>query len=115
MKNISDDITTKLIEYIALGLYKENEKLPSVRELSTTYHVNPNTIAKVYASLEEKGYIYALPAKGYYVSTLNHHLVENVKSDIKPLIKEIVLLGKIIHLDKQDLLELMKQESERYD
>lgn len=115
MKNISDEIMTALIEYIALGLYKVNEKLPSVRELSTLYHVNPNTIAKVYASLEEKGYIYALPAKGYYVSETNPVLIDNVKLDMKPLIQKLILLSKIIHLSQSDLIDMLTKEDEKYD
>ena len=112
MKNISEEITQTLIEHIALGLYKENEKLPSVRELSTKYRVNPNTIAKIYTSLEEKGYIYAVSAKGHYVSKSNDALESNVKEEILPLIKKVVMLSRIIHLEKQDLLGLIEKEEQ---
>ena len=115
MKNISEEISQTLIEHIALGLYKENEKLPSVRELSTKYRVNPNTIAKIYTSLEEKGYIYAVSAKGYYVSKSNDALESNVKEEILPLIKKVVMLSRIIHLEKQDLLGLIEKEEQLYD
>lgn len=115
MKNISDELTAKLLEYLALGIYQVDEKLPSVRELSSTYHVNPNTIAKVYTNLEEKGYIYALPAKGYYVAKVSGVLKENVLKEMKPLIHELFLLSKIIDMHHEDILQLLKKEEEHYD
>ena len=110
MKNISEEIIHTFIEYIALGIYSADDKLPSVRELSTKYHVNPNTIAKVYTSLEEMGYIYAVAAKGYYVAEMNEALMETVKKDMQGHIKELLLLSKIIHMDKEELKQLIDKE-----
>ena len=110
MKNISEEIIHTFIEYIALGIYSANDKLPSVRELSTKYHVNPNTIAKVYTALEEMGYIYAVAAKGYYVAEVNAALIETVKEEMKSHIQELLLLSKIIHMDKEELKQLIDKE-----
>lgn len=115
MKSVSEQIIATLLEYLALGIYQVDEKLPSVRELSTRYHVNPNTIAKVYATLEEKGYIYALPAKGYYVAKVSDLLKENVKIDMKPLIHELYLLSKIIGFSNEEIIKLFKEEEAYYD
>lgn len=115
MKNISDKIMETLLEYLALGIYQVDEKLPSVRELSTKYHVNPNTIAKVYANLEEKGFIYALPAKGYYVAKVSSVLKENVKLDMQPLIHELYLLSKIVGMSHEDIILLLEKEENYYD
>ncbi len=115
MKNISETLTATLLEYLALGIYQTDEKLPSVRELSTKYHVNPNTIAKVYAGLEEKGYIYALPAKGYYVAKVSTNLKDNVKLDMKPLIHQICLLAQIAKMSVDEVIELLKEEGINYD
>lgn len=54
-------------EHILKGVFKSGEKLPSVRFAAGELGVNPNTVAKAYASLEEKGYIKALPKKGAFV------------------------------------------------
>lgn len=63
-----EQIKAKLKELIFQGVLKENEKIPSVRELAGTLAINPNTIQKAYKELENEGYIYSKPAKGNFVS-----------------------------------------------
>ena len=61
------EIAERYKEYIRLGVIKNGEKLPSVRQAAGELSVNPNTIARAYAKLEEDGYICSLPKKGVYV------------------------------------------------
>ena len=69
---IYEQIYKQLLEYITTGLMQANDKLPSVRELSSSIHINPNTVVKAYRLLEEQGFIYSLPGK--------HGRINNVKS-----------------------------------
>lgn len=62
------EIAQKYENYIKLGILKNGEKLPSVRGAAETCGVNPNTVARAYALLEEKGFIASLPKKGVYVT-----------------------------------------------
>jgi GntR family transcriptional regulator len=62
------EIAQKYKEYIELGIIKNGEKLPSVRTAAGEMGVNPNTVAKAYALLEEQGYVRALPKKGAFVT-----------------------------------------------
>ena len=62
------EIAGKLESYILQGLYATGDKLPSVRALASELGVNPNTVAKAYSVLEDKGLIHALPKKGAYVT-----------------------------------------------
>ena len=50
------------------GTLKENEKLPSVRELAAELAINPNTIQRAYRELESEGYIYSVPGKGSFAA-----------------------------------------------
>jgi GntR family transcriptional regulator len=61
------EIAEKYKSYIRLGVIKNGEKLPSVREAAGELGVNPNTIARAYSLLEEQGYVRALPKKGAFV------------------------------------------------
>ncbi len=61
-------IAEKYENYIKLGVLKNGEKLPSVRTAAEECGVNPNTVMRAYALLEEKGFIASLPKKGIYVS-----------------------------------------------
>lgn len=62
------EIAEKYKEYIELGIIRNGEKLPSVRTAAGELGVNPNTVAKAYAVLEEQGYAVALPKKGAFVT-----------------------------------------------
>ena len=42
---------------IAMGLLKENSRLPAARVLAKELRINPNTVAKAYAALERDGVI----------------------------------------------------------
>ena len=61
------EIAEKYKSYIRLGVIKNGEKLPSVREAAGELGVNPNTIARAYSLLEAQGYVRALPKKGAFV------------------------------------------------
>ncbi len=61
-------IAEKYENYIKLGVLKNGEKLPSVRTAAEECGVNPNTVVRAYALLEEKGFIASLPKKGIYVT-----------------------------------------------
>jgi GntR family transcriptional regulator len=61
------EIAERYKEYIRQGIIRNGEKLPSVRQAAGELSVNPNTVAKAYARLEQDGYICSLPKKGVYV------------------------------------------------
>ncbi len=61
------ELAEKIESLIKLGVYKENEKLPSCRKLGVQLGVSPNTVERVYSLLEERGVIYSLPKKGIFV------------------------------------------------
>lgn len=54
---IYSQLLEKLQMQIVSGQYSPGDKLPSVRELSATANVNPNTMQKAFAALEQSGLI----------------------------------------------------------
>lgn len=79
---IYEQIYNKIIELAVSGTLKENEQLPSVRNLAKDTGVNPNTVAKAYQELERKGIIYSVPGRGSFISTLDSNVFqETVLSD----------------------------------
>ncbi len=64
---IYEQLVDRITELIAGGSLKENEKLPAVREVAKSLAINPNTVQKAYAILEQRGLTYSIPAKGSYV------------------------------------------------
>ena len=56
-KAIYLQIADFVCEQIVLRQWKEKDKIPSIRELAVNLAVNPNTVVRTYAFLEEKGII----------------------------------------------------------
>lgn len=65
---IYEQVTEKLQNLIIRGALESESKLPSVRNLALELTVNPNTIQRAYAELEEMGYIYTVKGRGNFVA-----------------------------------------------
>lgn len=53
---------------IISGVYAPGEKMPSVRDLAAEASVNPNTMQKAFAQLEQEGLLYTQRTSGRYVT-----------------------------------------------
>lgn len=67
-KSIYEQVMDQLKEQIMTGQMATEEKLPSVRELSKSITVNPNTVQKAYRELERQGYVYTTSGVGTFVA-----------------------------------------------
>ena len=67
-KSIYEQVMDQLKEQIMTGQMATGEKLPSVRELSKSIPVNPNTVQKAYRELERQGYVYTTSGVGTFVA-----------------------------------------------
>lgn len=67
-KAVYEQLCEQAERLIAAGLLKAGEPMPSVRSLSVSLGVNPNTIQKAYTELDRRGLIYSSPGKGCFVS-----------------------------------------------
>lgn len=74
-------LVEKLRTEIVSGNLKTGERLPSVRELALTVRVNPNTMQKALAELEDEGLVYTERTNGKFV-TENQKLIEKVKNEL---------------------------------
>ena len=90
-------------KYIELGVYKPNDKLPSVRALANDLGINPNTVQRAYTLLEDEGFIETLPKKGVYVKTR-----DNLDNKLK-LVKKEIENFKSNGLSKEQLLQIIKE------
>ena len=67
-KSIYEQVMDQLKEQIMTGQMATGEKLPSVRELSKSITVNPNTVQKAYRELERQGDVYTTSGVGTFVA-----------------------------------------------
>jgi GntR family transcriptional regulator len=65
---ICRQLSDQIREAVARGKLRPDERLPSVRELSRSLVVNPNTVARVYSDLEREGVLTTRPGLGVFVA-----------------------------------------------
>lgn len=68
---LSVPVTKQAIQAIKVeimsGRLKDGDQLPPIRELARVIKLHPNTVAKVYAALEEEGFIESKVGSGNWV------------------------------------------------
>lgn len=78
-------IYIQLVEMIRIdivsGKFKKGQKLPSVRELALIMKVNPNTMQKALAELENEKLIYTERTNGKFV-TEDEKMIEKIKKQL---------------------------------
>ena len=102
-EQIIDNIKKAILE----NELKENEILPSVRNLSKDLRISFLTVKKSYDELEKQGFIKTVQGKGSFVLPRNNELIreEQIK-DIEKHIEEIIRISKITGINKKEIIEL---------
>jgi len=115
MYNFNDDIPIylQIIEHIKNQIiskqYLPGQKLPSVRDLSFEYEVNPNTIQKALNELENLGLILTERTNGKFV-TKDEILITNIKNQtINNMIDDFYQSMTKIGLNKEQVLKILNE------
>lgn len=91
---IYEQIYFKIIELVIKGSLKENDQIPSVRNLAKDTGVNPNTVAKAYQELERNGIIYSLTGRGSFIAKIDNSLIkEFILSDFDSSVRKAITNG----------------------
>lgn len=95
---IHEQIEDGFRNLIVSGILKPDEQLPSVRGISISLTVNPNTVQKAYKELENAGFIYSIQGKGSFVSHVStikdNARKEELYKNLSSIIKELSFLGE---------------------
>lgn len=103
-KAIYIQIAERLCDEILAGKYKEDERIPSVREYAVLLEVNANTTVKSYDLLAGEGVIYNKRGLGYFVSA-------GAKKEIKMARKKEFMKERLPELARQmSLLDISLEE-----
>lgn len=110
---IYDQIYKQIKNQIISGDLKEDEALPSIRNLAKDLRISVVTTKRAYDELEREGFIYTLPAKGCFVAPKNVELFreENLKK-IEEYMQDIIQLAGACNLSKEELLEMFRYSLE---
>ena len=79
-------------------------KMPSVRSLAMELSVNPNTVQRAYAQLEQDGYLYTVSGRGSFV-TAESDWRENKQGKVLREWKNVTIQAREAGLSMEQLSE----------
>ena len=105
---IYDQIYSQIKIQIINGDLKEDEALPSIRNLAKDLRISVITTKRAYDELEKEGFIYTIPSKGCFVAKKNVELLreENLKK-IEDHMQKIMELSASCNLTKADIADML--------
>ena len=101
-----EQIKEKVKTLIITGALKEQDKIPSVRELAASLAINPNTIQHAYKELEEEGYIISVRSKGSFVAKPTHVSTasqEQLYKTITEAARELIYQGESMETIQKEI------------
>lgn len=105
---IYQQIVKKTKKAIANGYLKENDQMPSVRELAKTLLVNQSTITRAYRELEKIGIIMTIPGKGTFIS-INKDKIQWEKEKMEEKFLEVTKECLFLGIEKEELINIIER------
>ena len=109
-KSICEQIVGGVKAMISRGELGPDDRLMSVREMSASLTVNPNTIQKAYSRLESEGWIYTVAGRGAFVSaekpSASSARIDEIYGEIGELAIQLVYLGEMPQKIAERVLEM---------
>ena len=105
---IYDQIYGQIKDQIISGSLKEDDSLPSIRNLAKDLKISVITTKRAYEELESEGFIYTVPGKGSFVAPKNLDLIreQNLRL-IEEHISEITRLASSCSMSRDAIKEMI--------
>lgn len=105
---IYEQIYTQIKNQIINSSLKEDESLPSIRNLAKDLKISVITTKRAYDELERDGFIYTVAGKGCFVSPKNVELIrEDNLRRIEEYVENVRQLSVSCNLTKQDIIDMI--------
>jgi GntR family transcriptional regulator len=106
---IYEQIKEQIKEGILSGELKEDDTLPSIRQLASELKISVITTRRAYTLLEEEGLIAIQQGKGCVVLPKNREIVrEHLFRKIEDNFTQAVNVGKIARLTREELIAMLE-------
>lgn len=106
---IYEQIKTAIKQAIFSNELKEEDILPSVRNLANDLKISFLTVKRAYDELEEEGFIKSVQGKGSFVAPKNLELIKEEKlKEIQDHIEKIYDISKMANVSEEEIKELFK-------
>ena len=106
---IFEQIENAIKEAIFSDELKEEDMLPSVRNLANDLKISFLTVKRAYDELEKAGFIKTIQGKGSFVAPKNLELIKEEKlKEIQDYIEKVYNISKIANISEDEVKELFK-------
>ncbi len=104
-KPIYLQIVDLFYENILSKKWREEERIPSVREVAMMVEVNPNTAIRAFTYLQEQNVIHNARGIGYFVSKNGYQSVLNIKKKefIKQTLPDVFKKMGLLHIQIEEV------------
>lgn len=104
---IYEQIYSQIKNQIINETLKEDEALPSIRNLAKDLCISVITTKRAYDELEREGFIYTVAGKGCFVAAKNTELIreENLKK-IEEHLRQAYHLAASCNLSREEVIEI---------
>ena len=112
---IYEQIYNQIKNQIINGTLREDEMLPSIRNLAKDLRISVITTKRAYEELEREKYIYTVAGKGSYVARKNVDLIkeENLRI-IEEHFGKVLNLARVNDLSIEELVEMLRVMNEEF-
>ncbi|MBE5963882.1 MAG: GntR family transcriptional regulator [Lachnospira sp.] len=94
--------------FVLKDILKPNDQIPSVRNLSVSLALNPNTVQKAYSELDRRGLIYSVPGKGCFIASEAKDIINKLRrqrlTEFENITKDLLMAG----ISKNELIECIE-------
>lgn len=106
---IYEQIKRQIKECILRGELKENEPLPSIRQLAKDLHISVITTKRAYDDLKREGFLVSVVGKGTFVAGQNRELLREMRLRwIEYRLAEVVAESKALNVTLPELTEMLQ-------
>ncbi|MCD8151190.1 MAG: GntR family transcriptional regulator [Clostridiales bacterium] len=111
-RSIYIQLVEQIQNRIATGYYAPGSRLASVRELAAEAEVNPNTMQRALAQLEQMGLVHSQRTSGRFVTDDEGRIAQIKRDTAKSTIR--VFLDQMNHLgfEDEEIIDLIREEQE---
>ena len=107
---IYEQIEQQMKAQILDGTIREEEQLPSIRQLARDLKISVITTTRVYNDLSDEGFIISVVGKGYFVAPRNNELLhERMLFEMEEGFEKAVTNGRNAGLSDDEIIAALKQ------
>ena len=97
---------------VARGALTAGEKLPSVRALALSVQINPNTVAKAYAELENAGVVVRQHGRGVFVANRTSELTSAARArQLSGHLDTLLVAAWRLDIDLETLVDALRERA----